>query len=105
MGNKFFEKLKDRWGVDSLLQVIIILVIFSVTGFSVLFLKKPVVSLLDSFQLPVWLSNTIYFVFIFPVYQLLLLMFAFVFGQFKFFWNYERKTLKRMRMLFSRQKI
>jgi len=105
MENKFFEKLKDRWGVDSLLQVIIILVIFSVTGFSVLFLKKPVVSLLDSFQLPVWLSNTIYFVFIIPVYQLLLLMFAFVFGQFKFFWNYERKTLKRMCMLFSRQKI
>ncbi|MCZ6694887.1 MAG: prolipoprotein diacylglyceryl transferase, partial [Bacteroidetes bacterium] len=73
MGNNFFEKLKDRWGVDSLLQVIIILIIFSVTGFSVLFLKKPVVSLLDSFQLPVWLSNTIYFVIILPVYQLLLL--------------------------------
>ncbi|MCZ6900678.1 MAG: prolipoprotein diacylglyceryl transferase [Bacteroidetes bacterium] len=102
MGNNFFEKLKDRWGVDSLLQVLLILIIFSVTGFSVLFLKKPVVSLLDSFQLPVWLSNTIYFVLIIPVYQLLLLLFAFVFGQFKFFWNYEKKTLKRMRMLFSR---
>lgn len=102
MGNNFFEKLKDRWGVDSLLQVLLILIIFSVTGFSVLFLKIPVVSLLDSFQLPVWLSNTIYFVIIIPVYQLLLLLFAFVFGQFKFFWNYEKKTLKRMRMLFSR---
>ncbi len=102
MGNKLLKKLKDRWGVDSLLQVLLILIIFSVTGFSVLFLKKPVVSLLDSFQLPVWLSNTIYFVLIIPVYQLLLLLFAFVFGQFKFFWNYEKKTLKRMRMLFSR---
>ena len=33
---------------------------------------------------------------ILPVYNILLLAFGFVFGQFGFFWKYEKKTLKRI---------
>jgi hypothetical protein len=33
---------------------------------------------------------------IFPIYQVLLVFFGFIFGQFKFFWNFEKKMLSRM---------
>ena len=33
---------------------------------------------------------------IFPVYQLLLIIFGWLFGQFHFFWAFEKKMLSRM---------
>jgi hypothetical protein len=33
---------------------------------------------------------------IFPIYQVLLVVIGFLFGQFKFFWAFEKKMLKRM---------
>jgi len=33
---------------------------------------------------------------VFPAYQLLLLCFGTIFFQFKFFWEFEKKILKRM---------
>ncbi|MGA0828911.1 MAG: DUF6787 family protein, partial [Flavobacteriaceae bacterium] len=33
---------------------------------------------------------------IFPLYQLLLVFFGALFGQFRFFWNFEKKMLRRL---------
>jgi hypothetical protein len=33
---------------------------------------------------------------IFPIYQLTLPIAGFIFGQFKFFWEFEKKILKRI---------
>jgi hypothetical protein len=33
---------------------------------------------------------------ILPVYNLLLLMYGFLFGQFKYFWAFEQRLFKRM---------
>ncbi|MEL0308655.1 MAG: DUF6787 family protein, partial [Flavobacteriaceae bacterium] len=36
---------------------------------------------------------------IFPLYQVLLVLFGWIFGQFKFFWAFEKKMLKRLGIL------
>ncbi|MEC7619844.1 MAG: DUF6787 family protein, partial [Bacteroidota bacterium] len=43
---------------------------------------------------------------IFPIYQILLILVAIVFFQFKFFWEFEKKILKRMglKFLFKKNK-
>jgi hypothetical protein len=35
---------------------------------------------------------------IFPIYQILLVLIGSIFGQFRFFWKFEKKILKRMRI-------
>jgi hypothetical protein len=42
-----------------------------------------------------WASIT-YFILILPVYNVFLLFYGFVFGQFKFFWEFEKKFFKRI---------
>ncbi|MFM8758658.1 MAG: DUF6787 family protein, partial [Methylophilaceae bacterium] len=37
----WLDKLQTRWKVGSLFQVILILIVFACTGFTVLFLKRP----------------------------------------------------------------
>jgi len=37
---------------------------------------------------------------IFPIYQVLLVAIGFLFGQFKFFWAFEKKMLRSMKLGF-----
>ena len=45
-GPPWIEKLMHRWKLESALQVIIVLVVFACTGFTVLFIKKPILQFL-----------------------------------------------------------
>ncbi len=92
------QKLKDRWGIQSNFQIIIILLVFSITGSLALRLANPAMS-----QLELNRESTEAFIYwpiriliIFPIYQVLLIAIGSLFGQHKFFWNMERKMLKRM---------
>ncbi len=92
----WIEKLKKRWNLNSTFQVVIVLVVFACTGFTVLFLKKPVVSLFtEQGETPIWFSVA-YYVLILPIYNAFLLFYGFIFGQFLFFWEFEKKMWKRM---------
>ena len=63
---------------------------------------KPILKIIgitkDNFQPVVYWMLYIVIGFIF--YQLLLVIFAWLFGQFKFFWDFEKKMLKRMKLGF-----
>jgi hypothetical protein len=92
-----FEKLKKRWGVKSSLQVALILVVFSLTGFTVMFLKEPVNKFLHIPEELNWFLRLIIgLIILLPVYQILLLFYGFFFGQFKFFLEFEKKMFRRM---------
>lgn len=97
------EMLKTRWQLKSGWQVVLVLLTFACTGFSVLFLKKPLYALVGITEAtPLWLRAGFYTLAILPVYQVLLLAWGFVFGQFRFFWNFEKKMFNRMASLFRR---
>lgn len=92
-----FEKLKRRWGVKSNFQIILILLVFSITGSVSAWVSKPFVEWIGLSELPItnWLLLIIRLIIIFPFYNVLLLVVGTIFGQFKFFWAFERKMFSR----------
>ena len=93
-----FQKLKSKWNIQSNFQLFIILLVFAITGSTSLVLAEPI---LDYFNITVetlnpWIYKPIRLILIFPIYQILILIFGALFGQFQFFWNFEKKMLSRM---------
>ncbi|MAO71224.1 MAG: diacylglyceryl transferase [Flavobacteriales bacterium] len=94
------KKLKEKWGITSNFQLIIILLVFSITGSIAVFITKPILNLigLDGKTAVPWIFWPIRILIIFPIYQILILIIGTLFGQFKFFWNFEKKMLSRLRL-------
>jgi hypothetical protein len=90
------ERLAVRWNVSPS-RVLIILVVFACTGFTVLFLKRPLVAWASGSngEQP-WLFTVLYYVLILPVYNLVLLVYGALFGQFRFFWEFEKRFFRRL---------
>jgi hypothetical protein len=101
--NKFLTKLKVKWGLDSLVQVVLVLVVFSLTGMSVVFLRKTFFHLIGFDEhTPMWLKTVTYIFTVFPAYQVLLLFYGFLLGQFSFFWEKEKKMFRFIAKAFRR---
>jgi len=96
------KKLKQRWNITTNLQLTLILIVFAITGSTAAYLSKPVTSLLGITKenLSLWLYWPFRLLIIFPVYQVLLVVIGTFFGQFDFFWNFEKKMLDRMKLGF-----
>ena len=92
------NKLKEKWGITSNFQIIIILLVFSITGSVAVWIAKPVLNLvgLDKEVVSPWLFWPIRILIIFPIYQILIVIIGTLFGQFKFFWGFEKKMLTRL---------
>ncbi|WP_394367556.1 DUF6787 family protein [Mangrovibacterium lignilyticum] len=90
------RKLKERWQVDSNLQLFTIFFVFSVSGSSTLFVRKFVFHLIHfDPKWPFIFKVLVYLVTIVPIYQLSLLIIGTILGQFYFFWRFEKKMLRR----------
>ncbi|MGB5419120.1 DUF6787 family protein [Algibacter sp.] len=92
------EKLKARWNIEHNWEIIVILIVFAVTGSTASYIGKPILSFLNITQetfssIGYW---TVRIILLFIVYQFLLVFFGWVFGQHKFFWNFEKKMLRRI---------
>lgn len=96
----WLQKLQTRWKVNSLLQVMVILVVFACTGFTVLLIKRPLFNYwFPNHAVPVYASAA-YYILILPVYNIFLLLYGFIFGQFKFFWQFEKRFFSRIICIF-----
>ena len=92
------EKLKQRWGIDSNLDLILILAAFSVNGSFAAWIGGP---LMKKLNLSEDLTHAMVYwpvriVSIFVIYQFTLVLVGTAFGQHKFFWAMEKKMLKRI---------
>jgi Na+-driven multidrug efflux pump len=92
----WIEKLKHKWKLKSVWHVIVILVVFACTGFTVLFIKRPLLRFLAGSQGDTVLATVLYYLLILPVYNVLLLAYGFLFGQFQFFWEFEKRFVRRI---------
>lgn len=102
----WYTKLKERWGVSSDWQVLLIFVVFGLTGSTVVYIKGYFFQLIGLTEAtPGWLKTTLYLIFIFPAYQVLLLIYAFIFGQFDFFWNKMKKLGRGIKRLFTKTTV
>ena len=90
------NKLESRWVVDSKWELIRIFIVFAITGSSSVFVGRPIMRLIGITKEN--LNVVVYWVLFIIIglifYQLLLVFFGWLFGQFKFFWNFEKKMLK-----------
>jgi hypothetical protein len=95
------KKLKARWGVTSDLQLVVIFIVFAITGSVSAYLSKPFTNYigLTSENLG-WFYLPIRLIAIFPIYQVLLVLIGLLFGQFEFFWAFEKKMLRSMKLGF-----
>jgi hypothetical protein len=96
----WLQKLQTRWKVNSIIHVIIILTVFACTGFTVLFLKRPLFKYWFADGIPAY-ASVVYYILILPVYNLFLLFYGFVFGQFQFFWQFEKRFFSRIISIFK----
>ncbi|MFJ1365294.1 DUF6787 family protein [Capnocytophaga canimorsus] len=91
-----FEKLKKRWNVTSNRQVVIILLVFAITGSVSAKLGKPFCDYLNIY--PHTFHPVLYWIIrliiILPIYQVILLIVGAVFGQFRFFWEFEKRMFR-----------
>jgi len=92
------EKLKERWGISSNIQIILIFIVFAINGSFAAWVADPVTAFLGLTKGTVngWFYWPLRILLIFPIYQLTLPIVGFVFGQFTFFWNFEKKFLRRL---------
>ncbi len=105
MSKNWIERLKKKWDIKNTWQVIIILIVFACTGFSVLYLEALIVKWLNIPEDLTWWLRVIVFIFLtLPIYNVLLLIWGFVFGQFKWFWNYEKVFFSRIAKAFKKRK-
>jgi hypothetical protein len=101
---RWVENLQYRWKVKNVWQVIVILIVFACTGFTVLFIKKPILQWLAGENGRSTLATVLYYIFILPLYNVILLGYGFLFGQFQFFWAFEKRFMERFFTMFNRQK-
>ena len=92
------DKLKERWGIDSNWSRIAIFIVFAINGSFAAWVAKPITEFLGLSPeiISVWIYWPLRILLIFPIYQLTLPIVGWLFGQFKFFWTFEKKFLSRL---------
>ena len=96
------KKLIQVFKVKDFNQLIIIFIVFGITGsLSVVLGKYVLIKVFgESF-----LNNDYYWllrlILIFPIYQVLLIIVGALFGQFRYFWEIEKKILIKMKLIKS----
>ena len=98
------KKLENRWRVNERWQIIRIFIIFAITGTSSLYVSSPILNTIgltkEVFDINA-LSLSVYYVLkflaILPAYQILLLFFGWIFGEYNFFLSFVKKMLSRFK--------
>ncbi len=92
------EKLKKSWDLTSNWQVVAIFIVFSINGSFATLIAKPAMYFigLGVETTNVWLFWPVRIALIFIIYQTTLPIVGWLFGQFKFFWAFEKKMLSRL---------
>ena len=81
-----FDRMKTRWGVG-FSGMIAILTAFALAGLTTVRLKAPVIGFILPESAPGWMQWTVYLIVMLPIYQMLLLGYGTLLGQFDFFWS------------------
>jgi len=92
-----FKKLENRWHLTYRWEMIRVFIVFAITGSSSLFVGRPIIKWIGITKenLNPFLYWVLFIIIGLIFYQILLVFYGWLFGQFKFFWEFEKKMLKR----------
>ena len=87
----FMDKLKILFRVSSTYQLIVVFIVFGITGSLSLIVSDYISGFfnLDSIILSI--------IFVLVIYQILLIIIGTLFGEFDYFWEMEKKILSRFK--------
>jgi hypothetical protein len=93
-----FKKLENKWIVDYKWEMIRIFLVFAITGSSSTFISKPLLNVLGFTKenLNVFIYWFLYVIIGLIFYQILLITFAWIFGQYAFFRDFLKRLGKRI---------
>ena len=95
------QKIINKFHAKSLKHLIIIFIVFSLSGSASLFMSSSILTAINLKELinfyPLYLLVRIFL--LIPIYQLVLIIIAILFGEFRYFWNFEKKFFKRLRLI------
>ena len=84
------KKIKERWGITSNFQIVIIFIVFGITGTVSAYISGPLSDIIISENDLHWsIKLLIRILVLTPIYQVLLLFFGYIFYQYRFFYNFE----------------
>ena len=95
------EKLVNKFKANSIRHLFIIFIIFAISGSSSLFISSPILIVLGLDKLITFYPLYIFvrIILIIPIYQFILIIIASLFGEFDYFWKFEKKFLQRLRII------
>ena len=95
------QKIIDKFHAKSFKHLIIIFLVFALSGSASLLMSSSILTTLNLKELinfyPLYLLVRI--ILLVPIYQLVLIIIATLFGEFRYFWNFEKKFFKRLRLI------
>ena len=96
-----FRKLVKKFKADSIKHLLLIFTIFALSGSGSLLISDPILVTLDLKNFVTFYPLYIFIriLIIIPIYQLMLIIIATIFGEFKYFWQFEKKFLQRLRII------
>ncbi len=97
-----FKKLEKKWDLQYRWEMIRVFIVFAITGSSSVIVGRPILKFIGITKdnLPSVIYWVLFILISFIFYQILLVIFGWLFGQHKFFWDFEKKMLHRMRLGF-----
>lgn len=94
--------LKQKWGITSNIQFVVILIVFAITGSISAYITRPILEMIgitkDSLHPLIYWPLSL--ILILPVYKVMLIVIGTIFFQHTFFWNFVKKMLVRMKFGF-----
>ena len=93
-----FQKLENKWELEYRWEMIRVFIVFAITGSSSVIIGRPILKLIGITKenLPATIYWILYVLISFVFYQILLVLIGWLLGQHKFFWEFEKKMLRRM---------
>jgi hypothetical protein len=91
------NKLKEKWGIKSNRHLALIFLVFSLTGSLSVYVKALIFNLIGvGIDTSLLFIIPLYIITIIPIYYALLLFVGTIFGQYRFFLAFEKKSLGRI---------
>tara|TARA_B100001564_G_scaffold246946_1_gene209502 strand:- start:265 stop:552 length:288 start_codon:yes stop_codon:yes gene_type:complete len=94
------QKIRNLFKVNSNTQLLIVNIVFAVTGTASVYLAGVIIDFFGLNALNTILYWSLRILLLVPVYQILLIIVGTLFGQFSYFWQMEKKMLKRFGVKF-----
>lgn len=96
-----FKRLQQKWKVNGW-QLFLILCVFAITGTTTALISKSITAWVGlTPQSPLLYRAGLRTLVLLFGYQVIILLVSIPFGQFRFFWNYEKKILRWLGKVFG----